>query len=106
MGVEGVSLDDYITADEHVVAKGVPTDDDLIASVQPTESTPPTLQEDKFDNNIDNCGEEFIPPSTEEAQKAAQPLWAYFSSKRILKHHYFTSCQIIIVLWLTLLLLV
>ena len=47
VGVEGVSLDDYITADENVVATGVPTDGDIIASVQPTESTPPTFQEDE-----------------------------------------------------------
>ena len=74
VGVEGVSLEDYITADENVVATGVPTDGDIIASVQPTESTPPTFQEDEFDNDIDNCGEEFIPPSADEAQKAAQIL--------------------------------
>ena len=43
VGVEGVSLDDYVTADENVVATGVPTDDDIIGSVQPTESTPPTF---------------------------------------------------------------
>ena len=30
VGVEEVSLDDYITADENVVATGVPTDDDII----------------------------------------------------------------------------
>ena len=67
--------------DENVVATGVPSDGDIIASVQPTESTPPTLQEDEFDNDIDNCSEEFMPPSADEAQKAAQILRAYFSSK-------------------------
>ena len=30
VGVEEVSLDDYITADENVVATGVPADDDII----------------------------------------------------------------------------
>lgn len=43
LGVEGVSLDDYMTADENVVATGVPTDNDIIASVQSTDSTTANL---------------------------------------------------------------
>ena len=88
-----VSLIDTITIGLRTTEESCPSDssiavitlsnshiDDIIASVQPTESTPPTLQENEFDNDIDNCSKEFM-PSADEAQKAAQILRAYFSSK-------------------------
>ena len=80
VAIDGVSLEDYMTADENVVATGVPTEDDIIASVQSTDISPPDLQEE-FDYDIDNCGEELIPPATEEAKMAVGTLRAYFSCK-------------------------
>ena len=78
----------------------------MIASVQPTESTPPTLQENEFDNDIDNCSEEFMPQSADEAQKAAQILRAYFSSKENVETSLLHKLSDNDRTWLTLLLLV
>ena len=42
MAIDGVSLEDYMTADENVVATGVPTEDNITASVQSTDISPLT----------------------------------------------------------------
>ena len=42
MAINGVSLEDYMTADENVVATGVPTEDNITASVQSTDISPLT----------------------------------------------------------------
>ena len=68
VGVEKVSLDDYISADDNVVVTVIPTDD-IVASVQWTDSTSQLHPQDEF-NDVDNCGEEFEPPTAEEAQYA------------------------------------
>ena len=83
VGLEGVTLDDYISADDNVVVTGVPTDDDIVASVQSTDSTSQLHPQDEFDDDVDNCGEEFVPPTAEEAQYAIYILQAYFSSKNV-----------------------
>ena len=44
----------------------VPTEDNIIASVQLTDSSPPDFQEE-FDDDNDNYDEELIPPTSKEA---------------------------------------
>ena len=58
------------------------TEDDIIASVQSTDISPPDFQE-KFDDDNANYGEELIPPTSEEAKIAAGTctLRAYLSCK-------------------------
>ena len=82
VGVEGVSLDNYISADDNIVVTGVPTDDDIIASVQSIDSTSQSHPQDEFDDDVDNCGEVFVPPTAEEAQYAMHILQAYFFKKK------------------------
>ena len=76
IAIDGASLEDYITADENVATTGVLTEDDIIVSVQSTDISPSDLQEE-FDDDNDNCGQELMPPTSEEAKMAVGTLRAY-----------------------------
>ena len=85
--VPGVSFEDFMTADDDVPSTGVPTDADIIASI--TFENNDASFEDEFDDDVDNCGDEIRPPSSEEAQKAASLLRNYFYFKKDVDDHIF-----------------
>ena len=85
--VPGVSFEDFMTADDDVSSTGVPTDADIIASI--TSENNDASFEDEFDDDVDNCGDEIRPPSSEEAQKAASLLRNYFYFKKDVDDHIF-----------------
>ena len=50
--------------------------------MQSIDSTSQLHPQDEFDDDVDNCGEEFVPPTAEEVQYAMYILQAYFSFKK------------------------
>ena len=77
----GIALEQFVHADDDVVASDSPTEHDIVETVRKQFGSSPNPSQSVEDEDIDDCGSKLVPPTPSEAKKALQVLRDFVSAK-------------------------